>query len=57
MKKKQFTRHLCILINPQVYEKVKEITDLKEISISHYLRIAIQEKLAKEISEPQENNF
>jgi len=48
MKKKQFTRHLCILINPDVFDRIKQITDLQEISISHYLREAIQEKLAKE---------
>ena len=48
MKKKLFTRHVCLLINPEVFEKVKEITDVKEISISQYLRSAIKEKLERE---------
>ena len=48
MKKKQFTRHLCILINPEVFDRMKQITDQQEISISQYLRSAIKEKLERE---------
>ena len=45
MKKKVQTRHVCILMPDELFEKIKEITDVQEISISEYLRNIIQEKL------------
>ena len=49
MKKKLFTRHICLLIPDEVYNTIREITDKQEISISEYLRYAIQEKLEREV--------
>lgn len=48
MKKRLFTEHICLLVSNEMREKIFQITDSKEISVSQYLRSAIQEKLDKE---------
>ena len=50
MKKKFFTRPVCVMLPVEVYEQIKEITDNAEIGLSDYIREAIQRKLEKEIS-------
>ena len=48
MKKKIFTRPVCIMVSPEMYKQISELTEEREISISDYIRVAIQEKLASE---------
>lgn len=48
MKKKIFTRPVSITLTDEMFERIKEITDSKDIGFSDYIRDAIQEKLAKE---------
>lgn len=48
MKKRLFTEHICILVSNEMKEKIFQVTDSKEISVSEYLRSAVQEKLERE---------
>jgi metal-responsive CopG/Arc/MetJ family transcriptional regulator len=48
MKKKILTRPVCVMLSQEMYRQASEITDHQEISISDYIRDAIQEKLATE---------
>ena len=48
MKKRQFSEHICILVSNEMREKIFEITDSREISVSQYPRSAIQEKLERD---------
>jgi len=48
MKKRLFTEHICILVSNTMRDKIYQVTDSKEISVSSYLRLAIQEKLERE---------
>ena len=53
MKKRLFTEHICILVSNEMREKIFQITDSKEISVSEYLRSAVKEKLERESVEGQ----
>lgn len=46
MRKKRLTRSVCVMLSEEMYRQIAEITDDKEISISDYIRDAIQMKLA-----------
>lgn len=48
MKKKIYTRPVCIMLNQKMFEQISELTEQREISISDHIRVAIQEKLANE---------
>lgn len=48
MKKKILTRPVCVMLFQEMYRQLSEITDHQEISVSDYIRFAIQEKLATE---------
>ena len=48
MKKKILTRPVCVMLSQEMYQQVSKITDQQEISVSDYVREAIQEKLATE---------
>jgi hypothetical protein len=48
MKKKILTRPICVMLSQEMYQQVSELTDQKEISVSDYIRFAIQEKMAGE---------
>lgn len=52
MKKKIFTRPVCVMLSDEMFDQIKAITDKEEISLSDYIREAIQEKL----SETKQNN-
>jgi Arc/MetJ-type ribon-helix-helix transcriptional regulator len=46
MKKKVFIRPVSVVLSDKMYEQISELTNKQEISISDYIRVAIQEKLA-----------
>lgn len=46
MKKKIYTRPVSVVLSQETFMQIQEITDHGEISISDYIRDAIQEKLA-----------
>jgi predicted Zn-dependent protease len=48
MKKKLYTRPVSVVLSQETFIQIQEITDQKDISISDYIRNAIQEKLANE---------
>ena len=45
MKKKILTRPVCVMLSKEMYRQITELTDQQEISVSDYIRDAIQEKL------------
>jgi len=45
MKKKILTRPVCVMLSQEMYRQISELTDQQEISVSDYIRDAIQEKL------------
>jgi Arc/MetJ-type ribon-helix-helix transcriptional regulator len=46
MKKKIYTRPVCIMLSQEMYKQVSELTEQREISVSDYIREALQGKLA-----------
>ena len=48
MKKKIYTRPVCIMLSQEMYEQISELTEQREISVSDYIRDALQEKLANQ---------
>ena len=54
MKKKLYTRPVSIVMPEKMYKQISELTDQQEISVSDYIREAIQEKLANEIATNKE---
>ena len=50
MKKKIYTRPVCIMLSQEMYEQILEITEQREISVSDYIREALQEKLTFKVS-------
>ncbi len=48
MKKKILTRPVCVMLSQEMYQQVFKVTDQQEISVSDYIREAIQEKMAGE---------
>ena len=50
MKKKIYTRPVSVVLSQEIFMQIQEITDQEDISISDYIRDAIQEKLASENS-------
>ena len=48
MKKKILTRPVCVMLSQEMYRQLSELTDQQEISVSDYIRFAIQERLATE---------
>ena len=49
MKKKVFVRPVSINLPEDTFKQIYEITEKEEISISDYIREAIEEKLNKKI--------
>ena len=47
MKKKVFFRPVSVVLSDEMYEQISELTNQQEISISDYIRAAIQEKISK----------
>ncbi len=48
MKKKTLTRPVCVMFSQAMYLQLSELTDQQEISVSDYIRDAVQEKLTTE---------
>lgn len=48
MKKKVLTRSVGIMLSEDMYFQIKKNTDEKDISISEFIRDAVQQKLTKE---------
>jgi len=46
MKKKLFTRPVSVTLSDEMFSEIKAITDAQDISISDYIREAIQETLS-----------
>jgi len=47
MRQAKFTKLLTIAISPQLFSKVKEITDKERISMAEWFRKAAQEALSR----------
>ena len=45
MKKKVYTRPVCIMVSQEMYENISELTDQQEISVSDYIRAALAKAL------------
>jgi Arc/MetJ-type ribon-helix-helix transcriptional regulator len=45
MKKKILTRAVCVMLSQEMYRQLSELTDQQEISVSDYIRFAVQERL------------
>ena len=45
MRKKNYTKHIGVLFSDETYNKVVEITDVKEIPLSQYIREIVEEKI------------
>lgn len=50
MKKKIFTRPVCIMVSQEMFERISELTDQQEISVSDYIRAALQKELSNDKS-------
>ena len=46
MRKKRFTKNVGILLNDLTFNKLVEVTDEQEITISKFIRQLIEEKLS-----------
>ena len=47
MKKAKFTKQLTIMLDPAVYEQIRQITDEEERSIGEWVREAVAAALVK----------
>ena len=54
MRKKTYTKHVGVLFADEVYDKIVQITDAKEISLSQFIREIVEEKINQ--SEEEELN-
>jgi metal-responsive CopG/Arc/MetJ family transcriptional regulator len=56
MKKKVFVRPVSVSLSEEVFKQIYEITEKEEISLSDYIREAIQEKLKNECEHSNTEN-
>lgn len=42
MKKKLYNRPVCVVLSEEMYQSVSEITEIEEISVSEYIRRAVE---------------
>jgi hypothetical protein len=47
MKEACFTKALTVAFSPEIYLKIKEITDAKKIAMGEWVRIAAEKALAE----------
>lgn len=47
MKKKVFVRPVSINLSEEVFQQIYEITEKEEISLSDYIRSAVEDKLSR----------
>ncbi len=45
MRKKRYSKHVGVLFTNEIYSKIVEITDAKEIPLSQYIREIVEEKI------------
>ena len=45
MRKKNFTKHVGVLLSDETYDLLVKITDRREIPLSEFLREIVEEKL------------
>jgi len=45
MKRKIYTRPVCVMISQEMYQQLSEITMEQEISVSDYIRLAVNKQL------------
>jgi Arc/MetJ-type ribon-helix-helix transcriptional regulator len=45
MKKKLYTRPVSVVLACEMYQQISKLTEQREISVSDYIREALQEKL------------
>jgi predicted HicB family RNase H-like nuclease len=50
VKKATFTKTVTVSVRPEVYERIKAVTDRQEISIADWIRTAIDKALENEAS-------
>ena len=55
MKKKVFIRPVSLALSTEMFEKISEITNQKEISLSEYIRNALIQALNNENNKEKEN--
>ena len=55
MRKRFFTRPVCIVIAEETYRQIEQITDDEEISVSSWIRDAIDLKLEHESQDYSES--
>jgi predicted DNA-binding protein len=48
MKKRIYTRPVSIMLSTEMYEQISGLTDQQEISVSDYIREALEERLENE---------
>jgi hypothetical protein len=58
MRKKRYTNHVGVLFDDDTYNKLVEITDNAEVSLSEYVRAVVEAELKNEEKEnlKDENN-
>jgi hypothetical protein len=47
MKTAKFTKPLTIALHPEVFARIKQITDIKNISIAEWVRVTVDAALLK----------
>ena len=45
MRKKNYTKHVGVLFTDEIYNKIVEITDTREVPLSQYIREIVEEKI------------
>ena len=56
MKKAQFTKTLTVALSPELYGKIKKVTEEKEISISEWFRDLTETALSNSIKKGDQNH-
>ena len=45
MRKKRYSKHVGVLFTNEIYDKMVEVTDAREIPLSQYIREIVEEKI------------
>ena len=48
MRKKRYTQLIGLLVSEEMYNEIKQLSDEKELSVSQWIRAAIESKLVQE---------
>ena len=55
MKVAQFTKSLTVALQPEIFDKIKQITDAEQISIAEWVRHVLERALKN--AKPKEKNI